>query len=62
MPHPLHQHAQRIAKQLAKGAKPHLGESLRHTLQEYPEWVMDSLKGLLEADITTESGLNLLDA
>ena len=61
--HPLEQHAQRIAKQLAKTAKPHLGDTLRHALQEHPEWVMDSLKGLLEAESTTESGQNwLLDA
>lgn len=49
-PHPLEQHAQRIAKQLAKDANPLFGEDLRHLLEENPVWVMDSLKGLLDAE------------
>ena len=62
-PHPLEQHAQRIAKQLAKDANPHFGQDLPHLLEQNPVWVMDSLKGLLEAESTTESGQNwLLDA
>ena len=47
--HPLHTHAQRLAKRLAKGQAPQLGEDLRFLLQDNPAWVMDSLKGLLEA-------------
>jgi len=47
--HPLHPHAQRLSKRLAKGLAPQLSEDLRFLLEDNPAWIMDSLKGLLEA-------------
>ena len=59
-PHTVHQHAQRIAKRLAKDLAPQIGEDLRFLLQQHPEWVMDSLKGLVEAKPPDESGTHWL--
>lgn len=47
---PLHTHAERIAKQLARGATPTLGDDLRSLLEENPTWVMDGLKGIIDTD------------
>jgi len=47
--HPLHPHAQRLSKRLAKGLAPQFTEELRFLLEDNPTWIMDSLKGLLEA-------------
>ena len=47
--HPLHSHAQRLSKRLAKGLAPGFTEELRFLLEDNPAWIMDSLKGLLEA-------------
>jgi len=47
--HPLHPHAQRLSKRLAKGLAPQFTEELRFLLEDNPAWIMDSLKGLLEA-------------
>jgi len=47
--HPLHPHAQRLSKRLAKGLAPQFTEELRFLLEDNPAWIMDSLKGLLDA-------------
>ncbi len=59
-PHIIPQYAQRIAKQLAQNQKAYPDENIRFLLQDNPVWVMESLKGLLDAESTTTAGPNWL--
>jgi hypothetical protein len=53
--HPLQKYAEQVAKRLAKGQAPQLSEEARFNLEDHPEWLPESLAGLLEAS-PTDSG------
>jgi hypothetical protein len=57
---PIHRHAQKLARQLAKGLEPRLEDNIQSLLEEHPEWLPDGLEGFLEASQADSDGTNWL--
>lgn len=62
MPPPTHVHryALQVAKRLAKGQAPQLGGEAQLALEQHPEWLADSLAGLLDASAADTDEANWL--